>query len=216
MFHVFFEVDNRCVNLHLVLPVVLRPLLLEFKLSAISGHQSIDEIDLDLVIIDYMWNIAAWAIETEVAINCTVVGRADFQAAFNDLRLSTLQGERDWFLDDFKVALGEEFNVDVLDRFVAAVDHHDLQLDVVVVHFCDGLGVDWVRIASQLVDLLVNVRLDFFHEGALSVVGATDLFGDVELVDGLALALQLPVDNGLVRLRDHHAFMLQTLLFAQR
>ena len=52
VFNVLLEIQDWRVDLHLVLPVVVSPLLLELKVGAGSGHQGIDEIDLNLVDVD--------------------------------------------------------------------------------------------------------------------------------------------------------------------
>lgn len=52
MLNVFLQVQDRCVDLHLVLPIVVSPLLLELKIRAGSWHQGVDEVDLDLVDVD--------------------------------------------------------------------------------------------------------------------------------------------------------------------
>lgn len=141
---VFLEINNRRVDLHLVLPIILRPLLLELELGAVSGHQSVDEINLDLVNIDYVGHISTWTIKAQIAINGAIVRAADFQTTFHNLCLAALQCECDGLLNDFEVTLGQQFYVDVLNGFVAAVDHYDLELDVVVVDFRDCFGVDGI------------------------------------------------------------------------
>ena len=72
--HVLLEVQNRCVNLHLVLPVVVCPFLLEFEVRASCGHEGIDEVDLDLVDVDDVRDVAARRVEGQVAIDRSVVG----------------------------------------------------------------------------------------------------------------------------------------------
>ena len=103
--HVLLEVHDGRVHLHLVLPVVVCPLLLELELGAIGRHQSIDEIDLNLVDVDDIWDVATCRVEGKVSVDRTVVGRADLERTLDDLRFPSTQGERDWLLNDLQVAL---------------------------------------------------------------------------------------------------------------
>ena len=80
-----------------------------------------------------------------------------------------------------------------------------------MVNFCYGFSINWIRVASQLVDLLVHFSLDLAHK-LLVVTCLSCFFSDIEVSHCLVLALELPEDNLLVRLRDHHVLLLHLLL----
>jgi hypothetical protein len=71
--HVLPKVCKSRVDLNLVLPFVVSPFLLEVKLAALSWLKFIDEIDLDLIQVDYVRNVAASRIKGQVAVNGTIV-----------------------------------------------------------------------------------------------------------------------------------------------
>jgi len=64
MFDVLLQIHNRCIYLYLVFPVILSPLLLELKFRAVGGHESVDEVNLYLVDVNHMGNVAAGRIKT--------------------------------------------------------------------------------------------------------------------------------------------------------
>ena len=103
--HVLLEVQDRCVNLHLVLPVVVSPFLLEFKVRASSWHQGVYEVDLNLVDVDDMRNVSTGRIKSQVTVDCSVVGRANLEGALDNLRGTCCHRERDRLLHNFQVAL---------------------------------------------------------------------------------------------------------------
>lgn len=107
--------------------------------------------------------------------------------------------------------MGKQLTVDVLDCLLGAIDEHDLEENVVVVNFSYGLSIDWIRVARQLVDLLVHLSFNLAHE-LLVIACFSRFFGDIEVSHCLVLALELPEDNLLVRLRDHHVLLLHLLL----
>lgn len=72
--HIFAQVGHTCVDLNLVLPFVVRPLLLEVQLGAVRRLQLIDEIDLDLVQIDDVLNVSTGGIVAKVPIDGSIVG----------------------------------------------------------------------------------------------------------------------------------------------
>ena len=159
MLDVLLKIQDGRVHLHLVLPVVVSPLLLELKLRAIGRHQSVDEVDLDLIDVDDVGNVSTGRIEGKVAIDGTVVCRADLEGALDDLASTSAQSQRDRLLNHLQVALGEQLTVDVLDGLLGPVDKDDFQKDVIVMNLSNGFGIDRVRVASELVDLLVILTL---------------------------------------------------------
>ena len=110
-----------------------------------------------------MGNVPTWRIKAQVPVDGAVISRADFERALDNLRLVSLKCDSDWLFNYLKVSLGEQFNVDVLNGFAGTIDENNLEFDVIVVHFCDGFCVDWIGIACQLVNLLVDIALDLFH-----------------------------------------------------
>jgi len=76
--------------------------------------------------------------------------------------------------------------------------------------FNEGLSVDWIGEAGQLVHLRVDVLLDFAQElfvaMRVSSEGISNLFGDVEIRDGSS-ALELPEHNGLIRLCNYQLLL---------
>ena len=73
MLDILLQVMDRCAHLDLVLPVILSPLFLEFKLRAVSRHQSIDEVDLDFIDVDDIWYVTTGRIVGEVAVDGAIV-----------------------------------------------------------------------------------------------------------------------------------------------
>lgn len=71
-----------------------------------------------------------------------------------------------------------------------------------------GFSVDRVGVSSQLVDLLLKVVVLF--SGARA---ASELFGHVERATDsfVGISFQLPETDRLIRLSDHHLFLLTTL-----
>ena len=55
--------------------------------------------------------------------------------------------------------MSEQLTVDVLDSLLGPVDKDDFQKDVIVMNLSNGFGIDRVRVASELVDLLVILTL---------------------------------------------------------
>ena len=76
--------------------------------------------------------------------------RREFDARFYCRRLIRLQGYRLAPFKQFLFALGEEVNRDVLQRLQSPVDDQNLKLNVVFMYVHEGLGVDRVRVTSQL------------------------------------------------------------------
>ena len=74
----FFEVCNWGINVHLVLPFVFSPLEFEFQLGTVSWHESVNEVDLDLVDVDHVRLIATSAVKSQIPVNCAVVCRRNF------------------------------------------------------------------------------------------------------------------------------------------
>ena len=56
--HILAEVGDACVDLDFVLPFVVRPLLLEVQLGTVCWLQLIDEVDLDLVQVNDVLDVA--------------------------------------------------------------------------------------------------------------------------------------------------------------
>lgn len=79
-----------------------------------------------------------------------------------------------------------------------------------MMNFSDGLSVNWIRIACQLVDLLVHLLFNLTHE-LLVVPSVTCLFRDIEISNCIALSFQLPEHNLLVWCGDHHVLLLHLL-----
>lgn len=79
-----------------------------------------------------------------------------------------------------------------------------------MVDFDEGLSVDRIREAGQLVHLRVDVLLDFTQElfvaMRVSSKGISNLFCDVEIGDGSS-ALELPEHDGLIWLRDYQLLL---------
>ena len=164
MFNVLFEIGEGRVDLDFVLPVVVSPLLLELELRAISRHERVDEVNLDLIDIDHIRNISTRRVEGQVAVNGTVVGRANLERALDHLCGSSSQSQRHWFFNNFQISLREQLTVDVLDSFLRPVNQNNLQENIVVVNLSDGFRIDWIRIACQLINFLFVLALKLAHE----------------------------------------------------
>ena len=109
--------------------------------------------------------------------------------------------------------MGKKLTVDVLNRLLGPVDENNLEEDVIVVNLGDSLSVDWVGVTCQLVDLLVNVVLNFTHEVGCFNTTLADLFCDIEVALRVGvLALKLSEGNALVRLSNGHVFCLHLLV----
>lgn len=91
MLDVFFKINNRCIDLDFVLPIILSPLLFKLKLGAVGWHQSVNEVDLNFVDVDDVRDVAAWRVEAKVAVDSAIVRRADLQGALDDLSLVGLK-----------------------------------------------------------------------------------------------------------------------------
>ena len=83
--HILAQVKDWSRNLNFVLPVVISPLLLELELAAVSRHEGINEVDLDLVDVDHVWDVATRAVKGKVPIDRSIVGRANLERGFDDL-----------------------------------------------------------------------------------------------------------------------------------
>ena len=79
MLNVLLEIGEGRVDLHFVLPVVVSPLLLKLKLRTVSWHESIDEVDLNLVDVDDIWNVSTGRVECQVPVDSSIVSRADLE-----------------------------------------------------------------------------------------------------------------------------------------
>ena len=130
------------------------------------------------------------------------------------MRRSCSQGQRDWLFDDFEIALGEQLAVDVLDSLLSAINQHDLEQDIVVMHLCDCFGVDWVRISGQLVDLLVALVLELAHEVGCLDTTLAQLFRNIEVSSSRVFALQLAELDALIRLNHGHIISLELLVLS--
>lgn len=87
--NVLSQMRKRSVDLYLVFPLIVSPLLLEIKLSAVRREKLIDEINLNLVDVNDVGKIATCRIEGQVAIDGTVICRVHLQT-----RLERLGGQR--------------------------------------------------------------------------------------------------------------------------
>ena len=96
----------------------------------------------------------------------------------------------------------QKLAIDVLDRLLGSVDEHDLEKDVIMVHFSDGLGVDRIRVAGKLIDFLAALVLQLAHEVGSFDASLAQLLRDVEVALCRILALELAELNPLVWL--HH------------
>ena len=56
--HILAQVGDACVDLDFVLPFIVRPLLLEVQLGTVRRLQLIDEVDLDLVQVNDVLDVA--------------------------------------------------------------------------------------------------------------------------------------------------------------
>lgn len=209
MLHILTQVKDWSGNLDLVFPVVISPLLLELQLAAVSRHEGIDEVDLDLVDVDDVGDVATRAIKGKVPIDRSIVRRANLKGCLDDLGGTCLQSKRDRLLNDLQVALGKQFTVDVLNRLLGAVDQDDLEEDVVVVHFGDSFSVDRVRVPCQLVDLLLVFALQLAHEVGGVDAASAKLFRDVKVSTSSALGLKLAELDALIWLRHSHVLHLR-------
>jgi len=162
--NILLEIQDWRVHLHLVLPVVVSPLLLELELRAISRHECVDEVDLNLVDIDNVRDVATRRVKRQVAVNGSIVCRAHFHATLDDLGCASTKSNRDRFFDNLEVTLGQQLAVNVLNCLLGAVDKDDFEQDIVVVDFSDGFRIDGIRVAGQLVDLLLVLILQLAHE----------------------------------------------------
>jgi hypothetical protein len=45
------------IHLDFVLPLILGPLFLEFKLGALGWHMLIDKVNLNLIQVHYIWDV---------------------------------------------------------------------------------------------------------------------------------------------------------------
>lgn len=76
--------------------------------------------------------------------------------------------------------------------------------------FNEGLGVDRVGEAGQLVHLGVDVLLylsqELFIAMRISSKGVSNLFSDIEISDGSS-TLELPEHDGLIRLRNYQLLL---------
>ena len=72
--NVLSQMRKRGVDLYLVFPLIVSPLLLEVKLAALSRLKLVDEVDLDLVQVDDVRNVAARRIKGQVAVDGSIVG----------------------------------------------------------------------------------------------------------------------------------------------
>ena len=196
--HVLLQVKYRCVHLPLVLPVVVRPFLLEFEIRARSRHQGIDEVDLNLIDVDNVRYVATGGVKRQIAVDCPIIRRTDLERTFDNLGCTRSQSQRDRFFDNFQVALRQKLAIDVLDSLLGSVDEHDLEKDVIMVHFSDGLGVDRIRVAGELVDFLVALVLQLAHEVGSFDASLAQLLRDVEVALCRILALELAELNPLV------------------
>ena len=150
-----------------VLPFVVGPLFLEIKLCALGRLQFVNEIDLDLIQVYDVRNVATCRVKGKIAIDGAVVSRVDLKAC-----LESLGGERSQsrdlkrFLYKLEISLGEQFHSHVRQSLVSPIHNEDLEKDVVMMDFNEGFSVDWVRVSSELVDLsiylLSNVPKEVF------------------------------------------------------
>lgn len=113
MLDILIQVRHGRVHLHLVLPFVLRPFLLELVVCALGLHQLVYEVDLDFVDVQNVWLIAAGGVVGDVAVDDAVVGGGDLETGLDRRGGSSAQSYRDWLLDDFEVALSQELKADV-------------------------------------------------------------------------------------------------------
>lgn len=106
MLHILLQVSDRSAHLHLVLPLILSPFLLEFKFCALCRLKCVDEVNLDLIDVDHEGDISTGGVESKVAVDSSVVGRADLQRALNCCSLLASERHCHGLLYNFKVALG--------------------------------------------------------------------------------------------------------------
>ena len=201
MLDILFEIWDWCTDLDFVFPVVLCPFLLELQLCAISRHQSINEVDLNLVYVDHVGNITTRRIKCKVSVYRSIVGGTNFQRGFDYLRSTGPQSKGNRLLDNFEISLSEKFTVDVLNSFLCAVDEYNFEQNVIVVHLSNGFSVDGVWVSSQLVDLLVDLSFNFRHEFCV-VSYLTCLFSYIK-VSSFTFAFELPVYDLFVWLGYH-------------
>lgn len=155
MLHVLLQISDRSADLHLIFPFILCPLLLELKFGTFSRLEGVNEINLDLVDVDDKRYVSTRRIEGQITVDGTIIGRADLERTLDcgSLLASESHGNRSF--DDLNVTLSEQFNVYILDGLGSAVDKHDLQENVIVVHSHKGLSIDGVGVTGQLVDLFL-------------------------------------------------------------
>jgi hypothetical protein len=67
-------------------------------------------------------------------------------------------------LYQLQIALSEELHCNVWQSLICSVDEENLEEDIVVVHLDEGLCVDGVRVAGQLVDLSIYLLSDVTKE----------------------------------------------------
>ena len=205
MLNIFFQVRYGSRDLDLVLPFVLSPLLLEFELCAVAGHKSVNEVDLNLINIDHVGDVAGRGVESEISVNSSIIGGRHLQRRFQNSTGACSQSDSYRFFYHLQVSLGKQLAVDVLDRLLSTVDQDYLHQDVVVVHLNNGFSVDRVGVSSHLVNLLIHVTFKLLGEVGIVL---RDLFSNIKVTwsTGLLL-LELPEHYGLIWLSYEHILL---------
>jgi hypothetical protein len=75
--------------------------------------------------------------------------------------------------------------------------------------------IDWIRVASQLVNLLINVILDLIHEISSLNSTSAHLLSHIKITRLLLLTLQLSKGDLLIWLSDHQILLVIKLLLSR-